>query len=257
MVSQRALEDERHRPAQDRSESQPIATGRQTVRVDLPPGLVSNPQGIPECSDAQFPACPSDTQLGIVKLSVSLAGVTTYIGASVYNMVPAADQVSDFAFDTVAGRTDIIGGIRSASDDGLFFTISVPSIATLESSTLIFWGVPGDSSHDPQRGWACLSPVVDLCSPPASTTTHDLSGEPFITLPSGCVRAGQVTTLTVDSVAGEQAEATSTTPVPATGCADVPFAPTVTVTPQTTQADSPTGVSVDLHVPQNQDPGGL
>ena len=229
----------------------------QTVRVDLPPGLVSNPQGIPQCSDAQFPACPSDTQLGIVKLSVSLAGVTTYIGASVYNMVPAADQVSDFAFDTVAGRTDIIGGIRSASDDGLFFTISVPSIATLESSTLIFWGVPGDSAHDPQRGWGCLSPVVDLCSPPASATSHDLSGEPFITLPSGCVPAGQVTTLTVDSVAGEQAKATSTTPVPATGCADVPFAPTVTVTPQTTQADSPTGVSVDLHVPQNQDPGGL
>ena len=227
----------------------------QSVRVDLPPGLVSNPQGIPQCSDAQFPACPSDTQLGIVKLSASLSGVTSYIGASVYNMVPAANQVSDFAFDTVAGRTDIIGGIRSASDDGLFFTIAAPSSVTLLSSTLIFWGVPGDSAHDPQRGWSCLSAVVDLCSPPASATTHDLSGEPFISLPSGCVTAGQVTTLTVDSVAGEQAKANSVTPVPATGCAKVPFAPTVTLTPQTTEADSPTGVSVDLHVPQNENPG--
>ena len=229
----------------------------QSVRVDLPPGLVSNPQGIPQCSDAQFPACPSDTQLGIVKLSASLSGVTSYIGASVYNMVPAANQVSDFAFDTVAGRTDIIGGIRSASDDGLFFTIAAPSSVTLLSSTLIFWGVPGDSAHDPQRGWSCLSAVVDLCSPPASATTHDLSGEPFISLPSGCVTAGQVTTLTVDSVAGEQAKANSVTPVPATGCAKVPFAPTVTLTPQTTEADSPTGVAVDLHVPQNENPGAL
>ncbi len=228
-----------------------------SVRVDLPPGLISNPQGIPQCTNAQFPLCPSDTQLGIVKLTVSLAGITTYLGASVYNVVPSAGQVSDFAFNTVAGRTDIIGGIRSATDDGLFFTIAVPSTATLVSSTLIFWGVPGDSAHAPQRGWSCLSTVIGTCTPPASGTTHTLSGQPFITLPSGCVAAGQATRLTVDSYEGEQAQATRTTPVPATGCAGVPFSPSLTVTPTTTQDDAPTGLSVDLHVAQSTDPATL
>jgi hypothetical protein len=36
----------------------------------------------------------------------SLAGITTYLGASVYNIVPSAGQVSDFAFNTVAGRAN-------------------------------------------------------------------------------------------------------------------------------------------------------
>lgn len=228
-----------------------------SVRVDLPPGLISNPQGIPQCTNAQFPSCPSDTQVGVVKLTASVAGITTYLGASVYNIVPSAGQVSDFAFNTVAGRTDIIGGIRSATDDGLFFTIAAPQTATLDSSTLIFWGVPGDAAHDPQRGWSCLSTVVDLCTPPASGTTHTLTAQPFITLPSGCVAAGQVTTLTVDSSVGEQAQATSPTPVPATGCAGVPFSPSLTVTPTTTEDDAPTGLLVDLHVPQSTDAATL
>lgn len=228
-----------------------------SIRVDVPPGLMSDPQAVPQCTNAQFPSCPASSQLGIVKLTVSLAGVTTYIGASVYNMVPAAGQVSDFAFDTVAGRTDIVGGVRSATDDGLYFTIAVPSTATLISSTLIFWGVPGDSAHQPQVGWSCDSALVDTCTPPASAPTHSLSGKPFITLPSACVPAGQVSTLTVDSYQGAHAQATSTTPVPATGCASVPFDPSLTVSPQTTQSDAPTGVAVDLHVPQSEDPGAL
>jgi hypothetical protein len=227
-----------------------------SVRVDLPPGLMSNPQATPQCTNAQFPNCPQDTQLGVVKLTASLLGIKTYIGASVYNVVPPSGKVSDFAFQTIAGRTDILGGIRSTTDDGLYFTIAVPSTATLVSSTLIFWGVPGDSAHNPDRAWSCLS-VLSACSPPASSTTHKLSGKPFITLPSGCVPAGQLTTLSLTSYAGQSAQAESKTPVPGTGCSKVPFNPSLAVKPQTTQSDTPTGVAIDLRVPQNEDPGGL
>jgi hypothetical protein len=85
------------------------------IRVDVPPGLISNPQAITQCTDAQFPSCPSNTQpsntqIGIEKLSASLAGITTYIQASVYNMVPKPGQVSDFAFNVpLVGRVDIVG----------------------------------------------------------------------------------------------------------------------------------------------------
>ncbi len=228
-----------------------------SVRVDLPTGLMSNPQATLQCTNAQFPTCPRSTQLGVVELEVSLLGVKTYIGASVYNVVPPTGKVSDFAFQTVAGRTDILGGIRSTTDDGLYFTIAVPNTAKLLSSTLIFWGVPGDSAHDPDRGWSCLHALVGPCKPPASGATHHLSGRPFITLPSGCVPAGQLTLLSLASYDGESAQAKSPTRVPASGCHSVPFHPSITTTPQTKRSDTPTGAAIDLHVPQSENPGGL
>ena len=235
------------------------------VRVDIPPGLISDPQATPECTAAEFPSCPSSTQLGVVQMELYTAGTDQWFGASVYNMVPPAGKVSDYAFNipVVNVRTDVIGGLRSASDDGLYFTIAVPSSvvpAELVHSALIFWGVPGDSAHAPDLGWSCVG-TVDItdpqCTAPASGTTHDLSGTPFLTLPSGCLPAGQVSTLTLTDSSGDVAQATSTTPVAATGCTNVRFDPSITVTPTTTESDSPTGLSVDLHVPQDQNPRDL
>ncbi len=244
------------------------------VRVDIPPGLISNPQAVQQCSETDPADCPSADQLGVVQLEVEIGGLDEWLGASVYNMVPPAGKVSDYAFEVpvVDTRTDIIGGIRSgsqqftgvpgvAADDGLYFTIAVPSSpAELVSSTLIFWGVPGDSAHSPDLGWSC-DPVTDPtdtdCGPPASGTTHTLSGTPFLTLPSGCVPAGQVSTLTLTDSAGDQAQARAATPVAATGCTNVQFNPSLTLTPETTQADAPTGLRVDLHVPQDENPSDL
>src|SRR3954452_17778460 len=39
------------------------------VRVDLPPGLISNPQATPRCTAAQFPNCPKETQVGTEQLT--------------------------------------------------------------------------------------------------------------------------------------------------------------------------------------------
>jgi len=42
------------------------------VRVDLPPGLISNPEAAPKCPRDDFPTCPSNTQIGEVELGVPL-----------------------------------------------------------------------------------------------------------------------------------------------------------------------------------------
>src|SRR3954464_13618801 len=39
------------------------------IRVDLPPGLISNPQATPKCTEAQFPNCPKETQVGTEQLT--------------------------------------------------------------------------------------------------------------------------------------------------------------------------------------------
>jgi hypothetical protein len=229
----------------------------QNIRVDIPPGLISNPQAVPKCSSPTV-SCSNDSQLGVVQLEVYELGLVASVGASVYNMVPPAGKVSDYAFSAAGTRIDIIGGVRSTSDDGLYFTIAVPSSAPpLIRSTLIFWGDPGDSAHNSQRPWSCLSLVLlSPCRPPASLPSHP-AGTPFLSNPSGCLPPGQVSTVAVDSSTGDHAEKIDTTPVSATGCSSVPFTPSLAITPSTTQADAPTGLAVDVQVPQNQDPNGL
>jgi hypothetical protein len=228
--------------------------------------LISDPQAVPQCTDAQFPSCPAGSQLGVVRLELYTGGMDQYFGASVYNMVPPTGKVSDFAFNVTLPpllniRTDIVGGIRSTSDDGLYFTIAVPASAVpaeIVRSTLIFWGDPGDSAHIPDVGWSCNPLSLTNCMPPTSGTTA-LSGTPFLSLPSGCVPAGQVSTLTLSDASNDQAQASSKTPVPATGCNNVPFKPSLSVTQDTTQLDTPTGLHVDLKVDRSGDgnPSGL
>src|SRR5882672_9020482 len=74
------------------------------IRVDLPPGLISNPLATPRCTNAQFPSCPKETQLGTEKLT-SVGGLP--YTAAVFNMEIGPDQVADFAFSVpfLAPRT--------------------------------------------------------------------------------------------------------------------------------------------------------
>src|SRR5215212_8145570 len=189
------------------------------IRVDLPPGLISNPQATPKCTEEQFPSCRANTQLGTEDLTV-FGGVT--VSAAVYNMVPKPGQVSLFSFNTPVGRTDIVGGIRDKSDYGLFFTISdVPQNANLTRSVLTFWG-----------------------NPPAQNGSGGPSVS-FIRLPTSC-SGPQTTKLTVTSYAGETVTATSTTPTGATGCDALPFAPKLTATTHAARTGKPAGLSVKL-----------
>ncbi len=219
------------------------------VRVDLPAGLAVNPQAIPRCSAATLSSCPSDTQVGKTNVTITnipIIGKQTVTGA-VYNMTPSAGNPSDFAFEvTVAGlftiRTDLVGGVRyypsggQPADYGDYFTISAISnlLGTqLEKSELIFWGAPEEHNG----GGA--------------------SDNAFITNPSTC--SGPQTTYIAASTYAPVSSGTGsyTTPVGATGCENEPFAPTVSLTPETTRRDQPDGIAVDLHVPQDQKPSDI
>jgi hypothetical protein len=75
-------------------------------------------------------------------------------------------------------------------------------------------------------------------------------------MPSTCL-GPQVTYLKVRSYEGQEEEKSFTTPVGASGCNKVPFAPTVKVEPAATQSDEPDGATVKVEVPQNTDPEGI
>jgi hypothetical protein len=221
------------------------------IRVDLPPGLISNPQAANHCTESQFDtsSCPADSQVGTEELALVLLGLQLSAKAPVYNMV-TANGLSDFA-PALEPRTDIVGGVRDTTDGGLFFTISnvtnLGVLAGIKSTKLTFWGVPSDVGHDAERGQTCLN---GLCS--GGGTAVARTDTAFVSLPTAC-SGPQTTKLTVSSWGGSTDTATSTTPVGADGCAAVPFDPSISVTPGTTQADEPTSTTIDLHVPQSSD----
>src|SRR3954447_5233434 len=178
------------------------------VRVDLPPGVTSNPESTPKCTDSDFPSCPADTQVGTDTVTAFLLLAPHTFTVPVYNMVPKPEQVSDFAFNLpLFGRTDIVGGIRNGSDYGSFFTIS----------------------DIPQAG-KILPPRLPFFRHPAAQNGGGGAPSAFIRLPTTCDGPG-TTKLTVISHAGETATATSTSPSGATGCDQLPFDPSLAVAP--------------------------
>ncbi|HST54788.1 MAG TPA: hypothetical protein VLJ42_02695 [Solirubrobacteraceae bacterium] len=201
------------------------------VRVDLPPGLSTNPEALPKCAEAQLAGsgCPANTQVGTEELTgYAIVGAT--LSFPIYNMVPPAGRPAEFGIRVqipllVDAEVYLVGGISWNSDYHEYFTISdIPNSVGLIESRLIFNGQAGDGT--------------------------------FLTMPSTC-SGPQTTTLQVDSYQspGQFQTYQASTPVGADGCGSVPFHPTINVTPETTQADTPDGVTVDLHVPQN--PGSI
>ena len=210
------------------------------VRVDLPPGLISNPQATPRCTSAQFPNCPRETQVGTEQLTAAIGPLPLTLTVAVFNMETAADQVADFAFSVplLAPRTDIVGGLRDRGDLGLFFTISnISQSSNLVASTLTFWGVPADPAHDGERGGPSSAPRT-----------------PFLTLPTACA-GPQTTTLSVDSheAPGQVVTAQSVTPTGASGCDKLAFSPQLSaVADGATSAAGGAGLKVTLTQPLEQ-----
>ncbi len=209
------------------------------IHVDIPPGVLANPESLPKCTSPTpiIATCGVGSQIGtttiLALVNVSPA-VTVPITVPVFNMEPEVGQVSDFAFSLGASapRVDIVGGIRDTTDYGATYDITgLSGTPPVMGSSLTFWGVPADH-------------------------TTGGSPNPFVTTPTFC-GPPYTTKLTLESQTGATATASDTTPTGATGCDQVPFDPTITVTPGTTKRDSPTGGSVNLQVPSLQNPTGL
>jgi hypothetical protein len=216
------------------------------VRVDIPPGLSVDPLATPQCklSELEGAGCPLDTQVGKVQLTAHVGleilglkpGVTIEpplpgSEATVYNMEPPPGHPLEAAFKVSIFETivHIVGGIETTGDYHEYFTIKeIPKNPELIESRLIFEGT-------------ALGPGGTL---------------PFITMPSTCL-GPQTSYVTARSYEGQQDSLAFTTPVGASGCSEIPFKPTIKVTPSQPNSDAPDGVAIKVEVPQNPDPAGL
>ncbi|HXB66157.1 MAG TPA: hypothetical protein VNV42_14905 [Solirubrobacteraceae bacterium] len=238
--------------------------GRQTVfssggdvkdiEVNLPPGLVGDPGATPLCPPSLFnkfgigigTSCPADSQIGIVKLDLS--GLRTE--GPVYNLEAPRGNPAQFGFTVLGFPVVLIPRVRTGSDYGVsvFFT-SIPQGYSLISGDLTLWGVPASPAHNSQRG-ECLERGGSC---PATVPL-----KPFLSLPTSCT--GPLRFIArVDSYEAPGVYKTDETTMPGmTGCDKLDFSPQVVVEPEPAQASSPSGLSVEVQVPQSyENPEGL
>jgi hypothetical protein len=232
------------------------------VVINLPPGLVANPQVATHCS-GQMEHCPTDSQLGVFTLRFAAGEQQLSASGAIVNMTPPAGQPSELGLEVpLLGRVLLTGhlvytpqgyslaivghGLPVPSLGGEF-----PSLHLLGMETTL-WGVPADPSHDFQRGETCYSlGKGDNLNCSGGGLSSGEEAEPFLTMPGVCSAAGLTTVAWADSWEhpGAYVGARSTLPAMAY-CDRLPFHPEIAVRPESSSADGVVGVSVSVKVPQ-------
>ncbi len=242
------------------------------LNFKLPPGLVGNPTPFSQCPEALFlkrpeegddsNLCPADTAVGVaaITIHISIFGRSdlTDITVPLFNLVPRVGEPARFGFyyDQVPVYLDT--SVRTGSDYGV--TVSVDNITQMvafSSSRVTFWGVPGDPQHNNARGWSCIDDgtLADEQHAPCTAPSEGAHPPPLLALPTSCTGPLQ-TTVETDSwkEEGRFSSTLPSEPLPALdGCNDLPFRPSVSAVPDAQEASNPSGLKVDVHVPQSVD----
>jgi hypothetical protein len=234
----------------------------------LPPGLVGNPNAVPQCPRAQFDegelgedagkGCPASTKIGydLIEFEGALGG------EPVYNIVPPPDLAAQFGFDVSAIQVLLDAKVRSGGNDGI--TVHVNNVPERKEvfNTITVWGNPSEPGLDKFR----QERQPDCVDAPGGGCVYLGPPVPFLTLPTSChgplplsvEMLGTWQDLGADAKEeikthnGEGAE------VGVTGCERLAhFNPTAAIAPDTSSADTPAGLTAEVKVPQNVNPESL
>jgi hypothetical protein len=258
--------------AADPLEQQPAGMAKD-LTFQLPPGLIGNPTPFAQCSDLQFttPAPPSTQEqvhnsceakaaIGVALINYNVPGVQRFNTQTVpvFNLKPLVGEPARFGFEIIGRRVYIDASVRSGSDYGVTATVSnITQIAGFLGSKVTLWGVPGAPVHDHSRGWSCTE--AEANGEPSECPAAVSSPPPFLSMPTSC--SGPLrSTVQADSWAQPHPSPAQLVEAPLfaeykigglDGCNRLQFNPQIRVTPDGTAASSPTGLNVDVHVPQD------
>jgi hypothetical protein len=246
------------------------------VVVKLPPGLVGNPTAYPRCSLKQFLTapngvnlCPLNTVVGVASVTVTESKVTT-TGllarvVPIFNVEPGPGEPARFGFSPNGVPVFLDASVRTGGDYGI--TVRVENVTQafgFISTTATFWGVPADARHNDARGTGCLDEELAKEAPCEPNAPASPSPAPFLTLPTSCSGQPLQDTVETDSWLEPGVMVSpgpgSSVPLPAMdGCDLLAFHAGIVVAPDVESASTPTGLNVDVHVPQDEalDANGL
>jgi hypothetical protein len=224
--------------------------------VGLPPGLIGNPHVVEQCTDAQLfggieenaEGCPQDSQVGISKVT-TLSGFT--FTDPVFNMVPPANGPAQLGLYAGPFPVLINIGVRSDSDYGLNSMIEgIPTFEEVIASQTTIWAVPASPVHDTERLTIFEGFAGATHSPPRKS---GLAAElPFFQNATHCGEPQDVFVETDSYQEPGHFVRMDTSLPPLSGCGSLAFGPTLSVAPTTREAAAPSGLDVELSIPQDE-----
>lgn len=183
--------------------------GSETIRdldVNLPPGLLGNPQNAAKCTQAQFSSdsCPATSKVGTQTVALTLLGLIpgTFNG-DVYNLVPDKPEPAQLGvkLTTPAGTQHLKSDTTVRPDGGLTSTTH---------------GIPNTANGAP----------IHIDSISLTLQAKSGAGKPFMTNPTSC----DPHTTAVHAVGYSDSTADGQASFTPTACDALPYAPKLSAT---------------------------
>jgi hypothetical protein len=234
------------------------------IAFKLPPGLVGNPTAVPQCTRTDFDneRCNPATQVGFDEANALPSGRIVPFRAdfAIYNLVPPPGLPAQFGFVLAGTQLFLDAGVRSGGDYGITVHVNSlpqnPVAVQVVGNRIVLWGEPSDPSHDPFRSSELWEHGTCGGQNPGIGCASSAPRVPFLTLESSCA-GPQETVASVNAwetsgfdEMGFLSHDANLSPAGVTGCESLGFAPSISVAPDTSSADTPAGLTVDVRVPQ-------
>jgi hypothetical protein len=226
----------------------------------LPAGLIGNPTAIPRCPLNAFVAeqkCAANTVIGYTSITFHEGQIGARSGlfttpVPVFNLEPAVGEAARFAFAPGGVPVYLSASVSNSEDYRVTVHVTnVPQGIGFMNTTLTLWGVPGDTRHEKERSPGCVEAAAGLAAESTCPPAGIVSPPPFLILPTSCASELQ-SVVEGDSWQQEGAfKELGTSLMPGLGgCSSLPFSGEIQVSPDVQSASTPSGLSVDVKVPQ-------
>jgi uncharacterized repeat protein (TIGR01451 family) len=228
-----------------------LAGNPKDLVTEEPSGFAGDLVDTPMCPPVKLSAaeCAVGTQVGVATLTALFLNESAprVESVPVYNLAPNPGEAAKFGF-RVLGNFNIQGDVAVRPGDyGLrvSFHNTNDSGSALDKVTLTVWGVPAAPVHDTWR-W---KPEIDRPSSHFGISS-EIAPAPYFTNPTSC--GGQLEAK-IDVNSWEQLGTFTETGMPfgpIVGCDRLAMPASFTAEPTTENADSPSGLDVNLGVKQ-------
>jgi hypothetical protein len=222
------------------------------VAVDLPLGFVGSALAAPTCTLAQLSSaagCPADTTIGHLSTEPIAGEADTAVNSPLWNMVPEHGVAAEFGFIDALKGTHVLDASVAPTPAGYVLRTTSPDTTEIELTRIVA-SVYGDPAV---RDGSGNTPVAMFTNP------SDCSGEPLrsaIHMDSWESPGSYEADGAPDFGGANWASGTSESP-PVTGCDELHFEGSIAAQPETTRAATPSGLAVELKIPQVASPEAL
>lgn len=196
-----------------------------TLTARLPEGMVADLSGVTPCGEpaAAQGTCTAASQIGTVNVSAGAGPSPLSLAGTVYLTGPYGGQPF--------GLSIVVPAVAGPYDLGTVVTRASVALDTVKGQVTI--------ATDP------LPTIVGGIPLRLRAIAVNVNKAGFLLNPTSCTP-----TAISGAVASTAAQSQPfQSPLTLSGCASLPFAPTFTATPTSTERDAPTGLNVDLHLP--------